>query len=581
MSKSISDIFKRNNEVVKLPSNTGENFDSETRTGSWVSSGIGAYKEDVTGRAWKILGDTLSKYEQFRNNPGAVLQLINGVVPRPVSETNEVTYSKRSTAENIGRNIAGKLGIWESGSGAVPIPPYMSQEDGALVQWAAKTIIGAASTALGGRVRPNYELIFRSRTNSGLLNKSIDALTGDYLKKEFEKGRYPFKLPNSMDNDKAANIYSNYDESGPTSIWGAVKKAVTTYLAGDNTGNNARDIIYNKQMVNLNVKRLESQYLMVNDPYDGQFSIGASTFSEAIEALKGGGYLAGYQDYAGFEIGSNHQWKIEIYPYPHEYDDIENYSTLGRKSCTPPLPVYFLPNLWKEKDSIESCLPKSTGLSGQLLNDLTNDVCKDIVKQVVPIMDDVTSPDVAAEIAKNNVMFSFSRNTPVLSYDLNFGTIKTESLKLFNGNSVEIFAGMNYNATMNMSILDDIYCSMYKYMMLYINSVYDIKTHSMAPYYNCAFQINLKIFRSGGQVNHSFKFIGIPIEFTPRFDGQQEPNEARVDITFGIIGFIPQPSGGKFLYPDNMGGRSGVDSKDTKQLDLGSLTWDDIQVKMS
>lgn len=163
-------------------------------------------------------------------------------------------------------------------------------------------------------------------------------------------------------------------------------------------------------------------------------------------------------------------------------------------------------------------------------------------------------------------LFSFS-NLPALSYDLNLGTIKTESIKLFNGSTSEIFMGMNFNATLNVSILDDVYNSMYKYMCKYINCVYDVHTSSIAPYYSAAFEIWLTIFSStGSRITHAFKFIGIPIEFTPRLDGQQDPNECRVDITFGIIGFIDP---------------IGKDRIADKGERLRSLdTWDQIQLHM-
>jgi hypothetical protein len=123
---------------------------------------------------------------------------------------------------------------------------------------------------------------------------------------------------------------------------------------------------------------------------------------------------------------------------------------------------------------------------------------------------------------------------------------------------------------------------MYKYMIHYINSVYDINTSSMAPYYDMAFEIELIIFRTGNQVNHSYRFIGIPIEFTPRLEGSQEANECRVDMTFGIIGLIP-PSRkkdkvylkGEFL-PNNEVDRV----SDGKSAIQSELTWDDIMLHM-
>lgn len=297
-----------------------------------------------------------------------------------------------------------------------------------------------------------------------------------------------------------------------------------------------------------------SAYNEVSDPYnilEKNRVPGYATLSDAVQALQENGWVTMYKDLSGFEMGSNHDWRVEIYPYPHEPQHKRLYQQLGRKSVTPQLPEYNLPNVW----------------------------AVDRREQTVGGYELRTPPYVTVDGYDGSMWgngfkkFSFSRDCPVLSYDLTLGSMRTMSLPLFNGSSSEVFAGMTYNATMSVSILDDIYNSMFKYMSNYVNCAYDVKSNSLAPYYNCAFQINLLIFRAAGKVlNHAFKFIGVPIEFTPRFEGTQGPQENIVSVSFGIIGFIPFQKSGESAYEA---------SNRFKDSNLIGLMWDDIAPRMS
>lgn len=628
MGKSISELFSRNGELAKLPSNQGSAFDTTARTGSWVESGIDAYKQDLETRAWKILGDTLSRYDQFKKDPTAVMSLFGGNV-RSESSIGKTTAKLNDIADKVG------FGLFHSSEkGVVPIPAYMSQEDGALVTWAVDTIKNSALNAIGagGRQRPNYPLIFSTRSSSDVLNYGISkiaGLAGLSIEDEMEKGTIPWEIPKYKIDEVRNKFYTNLvEESGKGSTWDALKSAASAAIKSltnqDDNGIDSVSMVYGKQPFDEGNSRIKDDYHPKASPYDGKDTLkleGNLSFESAVQALISEGWLAGYKDFAGFEMGSNHQWKIELYPYPYEKDDVELYSSLKRNSCTPGLPFYHLPAIFgteqKQYSSIKT--PKNASMP---LSKLEEKDAIDVSKlgrvigyggspHPIPspeaggfqgVIDDVTSAAKSAinafKSVKNGIegskstesnpyqnstsIFSFSKHCPVISYDFSLGTIKTESLRLFNGSQMEMFAGMNYNAILNMSILDDVYGSMFKYMMSYINACYDIKTHSLAPYYNCAFQINLIIMRSGGQVNHMFKFIGVPIEYTPRLDGQQDPNESRIDITFGIIGFKPYTKDKKVYGDNKLGGRTDCDNPvEGKETNIGELKWSDIQINIS
>lgn len=565
-----------------IPDNVGEPYDPSIRSGSWLESGgTAALSKDLENRAWKILGDTLSHYPHITSTPEAALRLFGGGISIPMGKVGTIIDGVS--------NILGQGDIIGGQYNTVPIPPYMSKEDGALVNWAVNTIIGSIRTSNGNLPKPNYELIFRSLTSSNIINK----LTEEFLAKEFEKGRWPARMPYS-DNPDSNQFYLSGTIGGliEDNVLGTINKWLGKPSTEYDENNRSIRVLDNSSEV-IKYTSTQADYFGYNDPYDTTDSvIPGNTIGDAIKFLREKNLLAGYKDFAGFEIGSNHMWNITIYPYPHSKNVVDLYKQLDRRPVTPALPVYAVPNMWRKIPEVKSSVPDPSGL-----NSVKSEAIPYVTERLTSYLEGETGGTIRITrddlYNKDRVFFSFSSHTPVLSYDLNLGTIRTDSLKLFNGSQSEIFMGMNYNPIMNISILDDVYGSMFKYMQQYTNCAYDIHSHSLAPYYNCAFEICLTILRAGGQINHRFKFIGVPIDYTPRLEGSSEANELRVDIVFSIIGFIPygEPDAlTKRVYQNNMGGRA-VDSNegtidpfegsDGRNNNLGDLRWGDIQIKLS
>lgn len=581
---------------VAMPSNVGTAYDKSTGTGSFVESGIEAYKDHLSNEAWNKVKLVVNKYGQLKNNPKAVLRLFGGNL---------------NLGLKVGEDIAKIAGL---PFGTVPMPGYMSKEDQGVLRVAVDQIKRFATDQLthNTRTRPNYPLLFTSVTNNGLLNTVINETVGQVFgldtsrKKIFEQGRIGWKLPNHQTSEiqsgnglysggagataKKCSLVHLKNRSGEkTSIFGKVRNIVTTIANGaldgladhltDSSANTdlygaggmeAGRVLHGGGNWNSFDEATRNKYDQWSDPYAGEHSLGAETLAEAMDSLTKLGSLSSYSDWAGFELGSDHQWKIELYPYQSVTE--EGKPDENRCCVTPLLPSYYLPNFWTKTDEIQSTYDEygvgggalsNLGISSKhsrLVNRATADVFRNLAKRV-----DINENDLLTA-ANHGSLFSFSRNLPVLSYDLNIGTLKTDSLKLFNGSSSEIFAGFQFNTTMNMSILDDVYGSMNKYFLNYIRCAYNMYDNSLAPYYNCSFEIILTVYRSGGQIKYKYRLIGIPIEFTPRFSGQQDPNESRVDITFAIIGFIP------FTHPsiglDGPAGKMRGEPKDVKWSDI-------------
>lgn len=608
MAKSITELFSRNSNLVPLPKNDGQPRDIKDGTGSWVTTShdegnTDSYKnylaeaveviptndpdnegvytsteeyrkhaEEAVLNAMKRIENTLEKYDQFKKDPAAYMALFGGLLPVNINikDKGASTYNKlNELADKVGLGLPGIVP-----NGVIPIPAYMSYEDGRIINAAMNTIQSTLKSAIGGRMRPNYDMLFLTQTGGDLMNAVLNTLTDDFFKKEFEKGRLPWQMPGTDLTAHTWSIYKSQDDcswaDSKNELWsavkGVIKNAVDDFM--EKQDSNAANILYGKSKLKGEVFK---EYSDFRDPYDGESNLGESgNINDIFKELSKKDLLRGYKDYAGFELGSNHNWIIKLRPYLSQ----------GRTTVTPPLPVYALPNLWSSSNSITSTLfdPKTNdkGKNGnwnKLINSWTDRIIENTFDRLTfgDEIDDMPSESTLGGVlidaakkaiwgkdedgkAKNPLFrwFSFSKHTPVISYDLNFGTIRTESQRLFNGSSVEMFSGMQFNSTLNMSILDDAYHSMYKYMIEYTNNIYDITTGAMAPYHSMAFEIELIIMRTGNKINHHYKFIGIPIEFTPRLDGSDQPNECRVDLTFGIIGLIK---------PDNL--KSNVYSKNT------------------
>jgi len=315
-----------------------------------------------------------------------------------------------------------------------------------------------------------------------------------------------------------------------------------------------------------------------------KYSANKGTIEEYLKELDSKGLLTGYKDYAGFEIGSDHDWVIQIFPYPHDIEDKEKFSDkgLGRVSRTPELPCYIVPNFWPTMvnnsadksfgqtmaeagiNALSSFVGLETGIDDYQLNTTRYN-----------IDDQYRTQYANSTKGGGDIRFvDFSEYCPVISYDLSYGNPKTESYELFNGSSFDTILGFQYNMMLNLSILDDLYGSMRKYFNYYYNQIYDLKNNAIAPYYAIAFDIRLYIFRSGKQIKDALKLIGIPMDYSPRLSGDSEPNESRVDVTFSIIG------ADKFTENDTLASEISHTSAVAADLvDVGGTTYKSIDDK--
>lgn len=585
--------------------------------------------EDELGRRLQNLGHTLAKYD-FSSDPGFALKLTNKLLGSNLVSNNDAELIKMIPEDHrddiMGAYNAVKNLITGTKKTSYDLLRLLVNPGGKLVQGKG---LGSQMLATG-------------------LNKVASVIGNDAAKKEFEKSRGPIDLPDHRDKQVLQPLfdYGGPDQSGLGNVfksgtkWYAKAAAAVANTAikvvGNAIGlNKSKGIDPNKiinssalggiwdvpmidetSSMDIRSDLSRDAYTYYNNPITGIRDPKDSLYNY-LSNLNNEGLLTGYKTFAGFEIGSNHQWMIKIYPYPHDVTDKQTFTDLGRFTCVPPLPYYGLPNMWRGLDDISdnrNATLSTVNVVGKAKSKLTfksaiSKAAKAVAKSVTTSaknwatdkykalvegnydnditkdQSSTTAYDRQFRLDRTGIHYiSFGEYCPALSYDLNMGSPRTEDIKLFNGSSMQVMHGMQYNMTLNVSILDDVYHSMQKYMNQYYNCVYDLGGSAMAPYYACAFDIRLYIFRSGYQINHALKLIGIPIDYPIKHEGSQDPDESRVDITFSIIGAgrLPKTTVYPGSYPEVT---IGYPKAEEVYYGTGSsnrmtdLKWNDIVVK--
>jgi hypothetical protein len=231
-----------------------------------------------------------------------------------------------------------------------------------------------------------------------------------------------------------------------------------------------------------------------NDPYGTKTRKTRLTPDQLMEDLISMGYGIGYKFIQGYEIGTMANWNVQIYPYDQEHGN-------PRTGClTPELPEYKLP---------------------------------------IPI--------------NNTQTFSFSKYLPCIRWNIDIGNLKTNSIPLFNGSSMDVPNGMNYNVSLSLTVVDDLKHSMEKYVRKYINAIYDPVNRKMAPYWASAFYIPITIFDRSYNIDYRFDLITVLRSWNAELASDENESESSISLEMSVIGMCQYTNGnsqvteGKYL----------------------------------
>lgn len=237
-------------------------------------------------------------------------------------------------------------------------------------------------------------------------------------------------------------------------------------------------------------------YVYNNSPYIQSSINSAGPMGNALYALETLKALHGYEPYSKLSLRNDNIWSIRLYPYSPE----EEYKATRAENedyyngtLTPPLPITYVP-FWTYSKEDEGF---SLGI----------------------------------------YEFDWEKYTPVQSYDLTIGNLDTETIDLYNGR-IQYPLDLSYAMHLRMTILDDADATFTKYMNYYFNKTIDKDSNSRAPMEYSAFVAELVIFKPALKVNFHFRFICVPIEYTPSLKGSEtdSTDAALVDLAFQVIG---------------------------------------------
>lgn len=222
-------------------------------------------------------------------------------------------------------------------------------------------------------------------------------------------------------------------------------------------------------------------YTKLNSPYSQKIANSNNPIDSIAWATETLGATIGYHNWKGYSIGTDHIWDIKIKPY-------------------------------RKDESFETFTPE------------------------LPVIDIFTWETSGDSLTLNRREFNFSETTPVISYQLNYGTSRKKDIPLYNESSISMPLGMSYQNYISVTIADDQDRSMFKYMNKYYNAIQDPSEYTIAPYDQAAFEIQLIVFKPGYKVNFQFKFICVPMDYAPLLEGSDSPNATDIKIDFQIIG---------------------------------------------
>jgi hypothetical protein len=377
---------------------------------------------------------------------------------------------------------------------------------GDLKSIAENAVFTASDKLLGSASNRALEILGFNRGGSGpsILNKNLyKSSVGSTEEYNFSRG---VKSSVALPKDNQSNV-----SSGSIKVINENNKyeTITRKLKDENTSyrlfnsNNPREWLPKTDDENLqfndkiseNEGKLSSSYKWTSDPYEGEISL--DTPSKLKEYLEGSKYGLnfGYKKWAGFEIGTDHLWDIKMKPY--------NYSNTGARNKDT--------GNWEGHDGVGSVFGK------------------------LPYY---YIPQISVDGQITYKRFSFGKNLPVISYELNFGTQHTKDIPLYNNSGFVFPIGFNYNILLSLNIVDDMFHSMKKYLVKCLNDIYDMKKNEAAPFYKAAWEVDLTIFRTGFEKNYRTKLIGCPINYTLIYDGQSEPGATQIHLDLGIVGIV-------------------------------------------
>jgi hypothetical protein len=524
---NLDQMLGTGSDALRMPKGVGTAFDTALKVGSFVESGIDKYKEAVA--EWNELKRFSKRLENYKKDPQVVYYIINslmrdGKVRLPNADNDPIIEDNAGIVKSALTKLKKFAKIYK-GKDPFTINDYVRFATGSGVSDGINTPSIEGANPEYTRNIPDPEIGAKKYTDDeGNSYPLQDAFT--------KEGYATFKNPSSTDEFTSdhilgkTEIHTSYVKEMPANTalanpsdgesTDSNKKGTYRTITDDSVTPNNQDgrEKFNKDAVpaypggEMKGRRVDVNYRKLNYPYIGNVKTVDSP-KEVIHYLETHHMSFSYKSWGGYELGSDNIWNIRIRQF------------IGHKSV-PKLPTIVYP----------------ISISNDRLNLVTRNL---------------------------------GEFCPCISYSLNIGSLGSKPIALTNGSSFSIPTSFQYNMTLSVDIVDDVYKSWYNYMCKYMNCLYDAKHNTALTLTDAAIEIELAIFRPGFLMNYRLRMYAVPTNFNNSLIGESEAQVNTVHVDYSIIG-LDYPSNGNdtfFYYPTKSEMNNAIKN-------AGAITWNQI-----
>jgi hypothetical protein len=530
---NIDQLLGTGSDALRIPNNVGTAFDAALKVGSFVESGMDKYREAVA--EWNELKRFTNRLKNYKNDPQAIYYIVNsllrnGVVRFPNADNDPVLEDSAGMIRSAWKKMTKMAGL-RKGKAPFTINDYIRFATGSNVSDGINTpsSIGInpdyarniPDAEIGGKKRVTSDGTLVPVTDSFVNNNeaefktlsTTDEFTSDHLNNETvvnsDRGSAVKLPPNKATNKNSYRVLAD-GESTNTDTGDKVGAVIRPNNQDIKGKPNEQFSIQSNNVYpsgDQQGRRVDVNYRNLNYPYLGNIKTVDSP-SEVIHFLEAHNLSFSYKYWTGYELGTDNIWAIKLRRFKG-------------KHLVPKLPRIAYVYSYAENKNEDSLSVRALG-----------EYC------------------------------------PCISYSLNIGNSGAKQIPLINGASFSIPMPFQYNMTIGLDLVDDVYKSWYNFMCNYMNAIYDVKSNSILPFTESAIEIELSIFRPGFLMNYRLRMYAIPTNFNNSLMGEAEAQVNTVHIDFSIIG-IHYPVNKNSAFFSNENDANGSANKN-------ALKWNDI-----
>lgn len=163
---------------------------------------------------------------------------------------------------------------------------------------------------------------------------------------------------------------------------------------------------------------------------------------------------------------------------------------------------------------------------------------------------------VGGSVALTNNRINYGVYAPVNQLSFKMVKGKSESLDIFAGLKYKFPFTTNYDMSMSLTFVDDMYKSLETYLIDYLRRTVSMNSLGVVPWQNLLWEIDLVMLRPGPAIERCFRFITLidsdGLHYEVQRTGANNSNgPATINVNFSIVGMLPTAWDNLAAYGDN------------------------------